>query len=303
MVHHNTAHRRIKKLALVSAICLSISGIASAQSDDAQVSNYSDLLRKRYELTVKVAKMEQEVSTQEKKIALLKSEIDTVGGTIASVPALVASMVDSYAKEYDKDAPFNAAERYERLSKLQEQIEDGSSTPASMFRRALGMYEAEVNYGMTVEQYPGNHPLEAREGWRLKACTENLVSVACKLTSEMKEAIREKTGKGAEELDASDPADAKYMKELLEKFDNERKLLDGNYLRVGRLALIYADVDGAEVMRYDLQGKRAGSGEAEGKVSEWILEDGADQINLFRAVKMAKGEAAVDVMKIPVIID
>lgn len=300
MVKH-TAYHRIQKIAFVSAICVSVSGIASAQSD-AQADNYADLLQKRYALTVQIGQMEQEVKFQENQIKKLEGEIDTVGGTIEAIPALVSTMVDSYAKEFDKDAPFNAAERYERLAKLQEQLRESSSTPASMFRRALGMYEAEVNYGMTVEQYPGNHPLEEREGWRLKACTANMLSDECNLTSEMRERIREKTGKGAELLDASDPADAKDMKELLEEFDRDKKLFDGNYLRVGRLALIYADVDGNEVLRYDLTSKRGGAS-AEGRVVEWIPEDGADQINLFRAVKMAKGEAAVDVMKIPVIVD
>jgi len=301
-VVNHTAYHRIQRLAFVSALCVSVSGLASAQSD-AEASNYEDLLKKRYALTVKVGQMEQEVKFQEAQIEKLRGEIDTVGGTIESIPSLVSSMVDSYAKEFDKDAPFNAAERYERLAKLQEQLREKSSTPASMYRRALGMYEAEVNYGMTVEQYPGNHPLEEKAGWRLEACTQNLLSEKCSLTGEMRERIREKTGKGAELLNPSDPADAKDMKDLLKEFSEGRKLFDGNYLRVGRLALIYADVDGEEVLRYDLRNKRSGGGETEGRVVEWLPEDGSDQINLFRAVKMAKGEAAVDVMKIPVIVD
>ena len=299
MVHFNTAHRRFGKLALVSALCLSVSSMASAQSD-AELGRYTDILNKKLELTVKVAKMQEEVRFQENQIANLEEEVATVGGTVEAMPGLVASMVNSYAAEFEKDAPFNASERFERLSKLQQQLEDGSSTTASMFRRALGMYEAEVNYGLTVEQYPGNHPLEARSGWRLQACTESLISPECNLTADMKEAIREKTGENWNELDPTTERNKKYLADLVKQFDAEKKLFDGNYLRVGRLALIYADINGAEVLRYDLNSKRAGG---EGQVAEWITESGAEQINLYRAVKMAKGEAAVDVMKIPVIVD
>lgn len=304
MVIFHTANRRIQKLILTTALAVSATGFANAQSNDTALAQYSDLLAKRHALTVKIAKMELDIRTQEQKIQSLKDQTGSVDETIASVPGLVERMVKSYAAEFELDPPFNAAERYERLAKLQEQIETKSSTPASMLRRAIGMYEAEVNYGMTVEQYPGNHPLEAREGWRAEACKEDLLGEACSLTGKMLETIREKTGKDARTLDMVNPRDAEDVKELYDQFVEERKMLDGNYLRVGRLALVYADVDGGEVLVYDIKGKRdSGGAEANVRVSEWVPVEGADQINLFRAVKMAKGEAAVDVMKIPVIVD
>lgn len=304
MVIFHTANRRIQKLVLTTALAVSATGFANAQSSDTALAQYSDLLAKRHALTVKIAKMELDVRTQEQKIQSLKDQTGSVDETIASVPGLVERMVKSYAAEFELDPPFNAAERYERLAKLQEQIETKSSTPASMLRRAIGMYEAEVNYGMTVEQYPGNHPLEAREGWRAEACKEDLLSEACSLTGKMLETIREKTGKDARTLDMANPRDAEDVKALYDQFVEERKMLDGNYLRVGRLALVYADVDGGEVLVYDIKGKRdSGGAEANVRTSEWVPVEGADQINLFRAVKMAKGEAAVDVMKIPVIVD
>lgn len=304
MVSFHTARRRIQNLVVTTALSVSLVGVASAQGDDAALTQYSDLLAKKHALTVQIAKLELDIKTQESKIESLREQKANVGGVISSIPGLVEQMVKSYAAEFELDPPFNAAERYERLAKLQEQVENKSSTPASMFRRAIGMYEAEVNYGMTVEQYPGNHPLEAREGWRAEVCKESILSEDCNLTGKMLETIREKTGKDAKTLDPNNPRDAEDMKSLYDQFVEERKLLDGNYLRVGRLALVYADVDGGEVLVYDIKGKReAGNAEGAGRVSEWLPVEGADQINLFRAVKMAKGEAAVDVMKIPVIVD
>ncbi len=301
MVNFPTANRRVQKLVLGSVISIAVGGVAHAQDD--AVANYAKLLEKRHALTVQVKKLELDVQTQEAKIAALREEIKAIPGVKNSVPDLVQQMVASYAAEYKIDPPFNAAERNDRLVKLQDQLKDGSSTPASMLRRALGMYEAEVNYGMTVEQYPGNHPLEARAGWRLTACQESLLNEACNVTSDMKEKIRDKTGKDFDALDPFNERDAADMKAMVKQFDEERKLFDGNYLRVGRLALIYADVDGAEVLQFDVKGKQEAIAAGESDPQEnWITVEGADQISLFRAVKMAKGEAAVDVMKVPVIV-
>jgi len=120
----------------------------------------------------------------------------------------------------------------------------------------------------------------------------------------MKEAVREKTGKELDKMLPDDDRDAADMTALVKQFDSDRKLFDGNYLRVGRLALIYADVDGGEVLQFDVKGKREALAAGETEPQEnWITVEGADQINLFRAVKMAKGEAAVDVMKIPVVVE
>lgn len=316
MVKNRTAHHRFGKTLLGAVLSLGVIGSASAQSDDAQADSYAALLKKSHDLEVELSYMEMKIGEQERLISDLRTEIDGVPALLSSVRPLVENMVSSYAAEFEIDPPFNASERYERLAKLQEQLELGGSTDQLMLNRAIGMYEKEVEYGMTVGQYAGNNPLEDLAGWRLRACEESLMSPACNVTNEMREAIREKTGKSLEDLDPNDEKDAANMKLMVEKFEQEKKLFDGNYLRVGRLALIYADVDGERVYRYDVTTKRKvaapkvseDSGEAapaqqESRVQEWVPVDGAERINLFRAVKMAKGEAAPDVMTIPVLVE
>jgi len=304
VVNYHTAHCRLKRLLIGSFLSVGLAGVASAQNDDTQLANFSALLKKKAALEVNIAHMELELQTQAQTIEKLEAEIVSMESASASVPALVENMINSYAEEFEKDPPFNASERFERLAKLQEQLEDGSSTPQSMLSRAIGMYEAEVNYGMTVEQYPGDHPMAPREddsgsvvddghrtaAWRVKACTQSLKNPDCNVTNEMSEAIRERTGKSLDLLDEADEIEAAKLKQLLQSFVDDRKLLDGNYLRVGRLALVYADVDGQEVWIYDVKGKRG------------LNDSATEQIDLFRAVKMAKGEAAVDVMAIPVVV-
>ena len=305
MVKFRTANHRFKKLLAATAVLsVGLSGIAAAQADS-EVSEYAALLQKNHDLQVEIAYMELRLAEQERIIGDLEDEIASIPALLASVRPLVENMVASYAEEFEIDPPFNASERFERLSRLQENLELGGVSEQNMLNRAIGMYEKEVNYGMTVEQYPGNHPLEDDAGWRLKACEDSLLNPQCNVTNEMKEAIKDKTGKSFADLDPQNETDAANMKLLVEKFRDERKLFDGNYLRVGRLALIYADVDGGEVYKFDITTKRGAGGDeaSNGAGSEWLPVDGSDRINLFRAVKMAKGEAAPNVMSIPVLVE
>lgn len=306
MVKLHTAHRRFKSLLTATVLSVAVIGSASAQNDDAAIANYANLLQKKSDLQAEISFLEMRVAEQESVISELEAEIDSIPALLASVRPLVENMVASYAAEFEIDPPFNASDRYERLAKLQEQLELGGTPDHVMLNRAIGMYEKEVNYGMTVEEYAGNHPLEDREGWRSRACEESLKNEKCRITNDMREAIKEKTGLDLEDLDEDNEKDAANLKLLTEKFREERKFLDGNYLRVGRLALVYADVDGEEVYRYDVRTKRGvapAEGDVEQKTQEWIPVTGVQRIDLFRAVKMAKGEAAPDVMSIPVLVE
>ncbi len=315
MVKLHTANHRFMSLLVATVLSAGVFGVSSAQNDDAAIANYKSLLDKRLALQTQIGHLELQVAQQEEIIADLEAEVAGVPALRASVRPLVEKMVASYAAEFEIDPPFNASERFERLSRLQENLELNTASDHQMLNRAIGMYEKEVNYGMTVDQYAGNHPLEEAEGrrgegWRAKACQESLKNEACNVTNEMREAIKEKTGKELEDLDEDNERDAANLKLLTEKFEQERKFLDGNYLRVGRLALIYADVDGEEVFRYDVTTRRqvgepeaGGEAAPDGRVQEWIPVEGAQRINLYRAVKMAKGEAAPDVMAIPVLVE
>ena len=158
------------------------------------------------------------------------------------------------------------------------------------------------NLGMEVDEYPGDNPDEDKAGWRLKACKEDVRSERCYATNELKETFRERTKVRFDNYDPTNEVQAEAMKELVDQFDKEQKLKDGNYLRVGRLALIYSDVDGKDVRRFNLEQKRevAKSGDAGATYEPWVQMSGTNQIDLHRAVKMTKGEAAVDVMRVPV---
>jgi len=74
------------------------------------------------------------------------------------------------------------------------------------------------------------------------------------------------------------------------KFDKngERiEIFDGSYLRYGRLAYVYLQADGSQAMRYDLAAK------------EWVDLPKKSIADIRRGVKIASGEAAPNVVKVP----
>jgi len=61
-----------------------------------------------------------------------------------------------------------------------------------------------------------------------------------------------------------------------------------NYLRFGRVALLYMTKDESEVGRYNLE------------TNSWDVLTGADAIALRQAVRISKGEAAPNIVYAPV---
>ncbi len=66
---------------------------------------------------------------------------------------------------------------------------------------------------------------------------------------------------------------------------------DGSYLRYGRLAYVYLQADSSQAMRYDLVAK------------EWVDLPKKNIADIRRAVKIASGEAAPNVVKVPLFLN
>ncbi len=65
------------------------------------------------------------------------------------------------------------------------------------------------------------------------------------------------------------------------------EIFDGSYLRYGRLAYVYLQADSSQAMRYDLAAK------------EWVELPKKHIADIRRGVKIASGEAAPNVVKVP----
>lgn len=120
------------------------------------VSEYSAVTRELESLKRYDAHLERMVQNQENTIAERERQLDDIAVTHREVVPLMSRMVDSLSRFIELDVPFLSAERRRRVESLQELIDSPEATAAEKYRRILEAYRIEVEYGRTVEAYPGS---------------------------------------------------------------------------------------------------------------------------------------------------
>lgn len=267
MVRAFRTRQSVSRLILSVSVVACLAGPAWAQDAEGRVAEYAALLEEVNNLKTSIGFQQAQMATQQAKIDSLQSQIESVPALTESVGPMLQEMSSEIEKQIAADLPFKLAERYNRLAAFQEAIAEGSTaTPGEQMRRALSIYDIEAGYGATVEAYAGDHPDETRAGERYKACEADTASAACGLDDDQKDLLADNT-----------PLE-----------DLQVGLLDGDYLRYGRLSLVYVQFDGSEAHRYDPREK------------QWIALGGNQMLEIRRAVRMAKGESAPAVVNAPV---
>lgn len=250
-------------------------GTVSAQSADAPLDEYKALLQEIVDKRNTLALQRALLGSQEKEIESLRAQIQAVPELKESVKPMLAAMATEMREQISSDIPFKLEERNDRMGAFLEAIDkESEASVVEQMRRALSIYSIEMGYGSTVEAYAGNHPIEDFAGQRYVACEEDIESVKCGLDDDQNKLVDE----------WSEDAEGTALEAL------KPQLTDGDYLRYGRLALVYMDFDGATAYRYDAN---AAKGE------EWVELTGNRKLDMRRAVRMAKGESAPAVVSAP----
>jgi len=212
------------------------------------------------------------LQTQENKIASLQEQIASVDEVKASIRPLVTKMAAEIEKEIVSDIPFNASERFARLDRLKEDLANANSSVPSLFRQSMNILDTEVVAGSSVVAYTGNNPIPDRAGTRLAACDADITSTQCDLPK----AIGDALPKDATTIEAPSLRESVY---------------DGYYVHFGRMSMIYLQHDSSEGWRWD----RDSNG--------WTEMGGSDVLDARRAVRIARGESAPNVVLAPVKVD
>ena len=261
------ARQSVCRLFFGVSVAAVLVGASSAQDADDKLAEYSALLQEIENKQMSIAYQRSQLQSQESEMASLQSQIDAVPALKEAVGPILQNMSGEIDKQISADLPFKLTERYDRLAAFQEAIAEGSeASVGEQMRRALNIYGIEVGYGSNVEAYAGNHPKEENAGGRYAACEADTASAACGLDDDQAELIEK--DRPLEELKPG--------------------LLDGDYLRYGRLALVYLQHDGTEAYRYDPNSK------------DWEELSGNQLLEMRRAVRMAKGESAPAVINAPI---
>lgn len=215
---------RIRIVLACGVACLCVAPMALAQTPSANEAAYHTLLQQIADQKVLIGQKQVFVARQADQVKFLEMQLAGLEETKASIKPMLAKMVAGIEREFKADYPFEQDARAFRIDSLKDLASNENASVGSIYRKALSVYQIEVNYGQGLDAFKGNNPILER---RISRNTDD--------------ELYEKEDDGEFKLDKN----------------NQRvEIFDGNYLRYGRTAFVYMNNDGSDAQRYDLE-KRA----------------------------------------------
>ncbi len=126
---------------------------ATAGAQDA-ASEYAGLMAEVDSFGRYNAQLEELLQSQAAKITGFEAQIASLEGTAAAMQPLVQKMFRSLEEFVANDLPFRMEERSQRIDTLRVLMEEEGQV-AEKFRRLLEAYQIEIEYGRTLDVYPG----------------------------------------------------------------------------------------------------------------------------------------------------
>ncbi len=217
MVRNTTVFR-----ALLLGAALTFPAItALAQSAPTKSAQYASLLSQIADKKVSLMQKEVFAAHQDAEIAFLREQITSAKVTTGDVEGILTKMVAQIERAVTADLPFQREERLNRIAKLKNDLDNKDMSIGNKYRLALSALQIEVNYGMSVEDYVGERPLNDGETVTMRYALADL----------------EEDGTPKETDDLGQP--------VVEGPEV------GTYLRYGRVALVYMDDRMVSARRYD----------------------------------------------------
>jgi len=149
---------------LGDAVKETIKSNRSAAKSQAKIDGLSDQTRQmleEYRLLIKETETLHVYNKQLKTLLIsqhreeqsLERQLQEIEVTQREIVPLMLNMLDSIKAFITLDVPFLAAERQQRLTRLQEMMGRADVTQSEKFRRILEAYQIENEYGRTIEAY------------------------------------------------------------------------------------------------------------------------------------------------------
>lgn len=142
---------------IVLASAMLAAGAAVAQEAG---SEYAEVMTKVDRYSQYNVHLQQLLQSQQRDIESLAQQIAGLEGTAEQMPPLVQKMFTSLEEFVANDLPFLPKERSERIDTLRVLMQKEGAL-AEKFRRLLEAYMIEVEYGRSMQAYPGE--LDGRE--------------------------------------------------------------------------------------------------------------------------------------------
>ena len=184
---------------------------------------YRGVMKEVEGLEVYNQQLDKQLNAQNEELAAIESSIEQVTLVERQITPLMLRMIDAIDQFVSADVPFKKEERAKRVEGLKELMGRSDVTVAEKYRKVMGAYQAEIDYGRTIESYRGN--LEGREV---------------------------------------------------------------DFLRVGRISLVYQSLDGNELGVYNTAS------------NSWEMLDPSYKSKIMAGIRIAREQAAPDLIKVPV---
>ena len=119
----------------------------------AMLDEFHVLSRELEALTVYNDQLERLTTSQEKEKALIHQQMEDIELTQQELMPLMLRMIGQLNAFIVNDTPFLRTERLQRVKLLQELMDRSDVSVAEKYRRVLGAYQVELDYGRTLEAY------------------------------------------------------------------------------------------------------------------------------------------------------
>ena len=127
-----------------------------AEETRSLLGDYKTVLKQIDGLKVYNARLQRQITNQERRIADIEDSIDNVTIIQRQMTPLVIRMIDGLEQFVELDVPFSMDERRRRIALLRSNLDRSDVTVAEKFRQVLEAYKIENEYGRKIEAYKGS---------------------------------------------------------------------------------------------------------------------------------------------------
>lgn len=127
-----------------------------AEETRSLLSDYKTVNKQIDGLKVYNARLQSQISNQERRIADIDDSIANVTIVQRQMTPLVIRMIDGLEQFVELDVPFHIGERRQRVAFLRSNLDRSDVTIAEKFRQVLEAYKIENEYGRKIDAYKGS---------------------------------------------------------------------------------------------------------------------------------------------------
>jgi hypothetical protein len=134
-----------------------------ADQIDGKLQQFKALNKEIEGLNVYNSQLQKQIDNQVEEMSALNAAIDEVSVIERQITPLMINMIDGLEQFVQLDVPFLPEERNARITDLRSMMDRADVAPSEKFRRVMEAFQVEMDYGRTLEAYPGTQVVDGVE--------------------------------------------------------------------------------------------------------------------------------------------